>query len=211
MQGANLQTLESELRRLNRDKSDLEAQVDSLTKNNNSLYAELEALRDLHKNDTFGNSEKIRSLEDRVRHLDNEKDMLKDMLNRKDDVDLKYREANNEIDHLKQMLFNKEDLCANVIREKEEIDRQLKFLTVDNSRLNNALSETDGKRGIAEENVRRLESSLCCTQSELETETAECQKLSSQLLEMTDELRKAISSSDHNAINADKYGSANDV
>lgn len=170
MNAANNQTLESDLRRAMREKLDFEEQVQTLTKENNSLYAELESLREQYKLESFSSNERSRILEDKLRLIENEREMMKDLLNRKEETDKRWRESNLEIDHLKSSLFDREDSYANILREKEDFDRQNKFLSIDNERLNLALSESDGKRSIAEESLRRYETSYSTAIGDLESE-----------------------------------------
>lgn len=115
---------------------------------------------------------------------------MKDLLNRKEETDRRWREANLEIDHLKSSLFDREDSYANILREKEDFDRQNKFLSIDNDRLNSALSESDSKRSIAEESLRRYETSYSTAISDLDSERSANQSLNSRVMDLTDDCRK---------------------
>jgi chromosome segregation ATPase len=190
MSAANNQTLESDLRRAMREKLDFEEQVQTLTKENNSLYAELESFREHSKQESFSSHERTRILEDKLRLIENEREMMKDLLNRKEETDKRWREANSEIDCLKSSLFDREDSYANILREKEDFDRQNKFLSIDNDRLNSALSESDGKRSIAEESLRRYETSYSTAISDLDSERSANQSLNSRVMDLTDDCRK---------------------
>jgi len=107
--------------------------------------------------------------------------MLKDLLSRKEETDRRWRESNLEIDCLKNQMFTKEDMFANLLREKEELDRQVKFLEIDNERLNVNLSECDGKRSISEDNLRKIESGMKMACADLEAEREENERLNKKL------------------------------
>ena len=173
VQASNSQAVESELRRTLREKQDLAEQMTKLTKTNIEMSCELEKLSEIFKTESIESTERIRHLEENLRLIDSEKELYKDTLRRKEDVESRLRLSTDEIDVLKNTLYSKTDLCANLTRAAENNDRQLKFLTENNTRLSSALSESDGRRTLAEESLHRKDLTLTDALRDLEIEHSE--------------------------------------
>jgi chromosome segregation ATPase len=98
VQASSNQAVESELRRTLREKQDLAEQMTKLTKTNIEMGCELEKLSEMFKIESIDSAEKIRHLDENLRLIDSEKEVYKDMLRRKEDVENRLRQSTDECD-----------------------------------------------------------------------------------------------------------------
>jgi len=131
---ANNQSLESELRRLQKEKYDVDTRLEDQTKAYTSLEAQLEGLTSEFNNEHIYNNDRVRTLEEKLRMIEGERDMMKDVLNRKEESDKRWRDSQQDLENYKNQLFMKDDQLLNLYREKDDLERHKNFLEAENDK-----------------------------------------------------------------------------
>jgi chromosome segregation ATPase len=189
VQTGSIQTLESELRRSNRDRTDLTSQIEALTHLNQNLTAELDHLQGTYNSEIQETTERHRTLIDKLKLSEHETQVLQSVNGKNSTLESKNKDLCEQNDALKNELFLKRDENANLSRDKDNLERQIKFLTLDNDRLHTTLSDSDSKREMAEEASKNLERDLNNTLITFDDEKKECSFLSSKLSSSLSQLK----------------------
>lgn len=113
VQTGSIQTLESELRRSNRDRTDLTSQIEALTHANQNLTAELDHLQGTYNSEIHETSERLRTLTEKLKISEHETQILQAVNGKNSILENKNKDLCEQNDALKNELFLKRDENAN--------------------------------------------------------------------------------------------------